>query len=338
MASTTGRSTRSRSFGTSAAVVAAAVATPAATPGQPATTGSVHATMLQTFSSTGGTPPGWRRSRAAADVPYVARCRASAPHVGRFRWVTIGVGDVADRVGRFDRPPDQVDVLADAEGLVESPGLLQHRPPVGDGRGGDVADSPAGADAGLLRTQIEGRPVLLEAVEHRVRDPPAPDPWRDGTDPGIDEVLDHRFQPAGCGRHVGVDEHHDVGVGGPPAGVPRRGGSGRPLVAYHGGAAGHGLHDGSRVGGAVVDHQRGRHPVRVQLVEERPQIVGVVPDRDHDCHREHRPGLGHRVGQPRVEEPAGEALPGRVHADRRTVGEVVDDPSTGVGEAKEPEG
>src|SRR5207237_295644 len=120
----------------------------------------------------GGRPPpptiGWRRRTARRRPQWPAAQRGGRRAVavalrqprrpsGPDRVLHHGPGLVADGPTGGDQPPDEVDVLADGECLVESAELLQRAPPDDERRRGHIGHGAAGPDDGLPTPEIEGR-------------------------------------------------------------------------------------------------------------------------------------------------------------------------------------
>ncbi len=188
-------------------------------------------------------------------------------------------GLVADLPALCDEPPDEVDVLADAEVLVEpvAQGASSHD----QRRGGHEGDCGAGPDDSALVPEVEWGGGDLKALADRVAQGSA-QPWRDRADLGVREVPDELVEPVGLGHDVGVEERDERRGRARAPSIAGGGGSERHLVAHEGGVvrtcdAG----DRAFVGGAVVDdgHPQGRGPR--EHAEQRVESSRVVTD-GHD--------------------------------------------------------
>src|ERR1700681_2942843 len=115
---------------------------------------------------------------------------------------------VADRPAGDPEAPDEVDVLADDEVLVEPAHLLEGGASDQQGRRGNERDPAAWAERPLERPPIERRagPFVVVQPARRAEWRGGDDAGCDGADGWIDELGEERVEPSVGRDAVGVDE------------------------------------------------------------------------------------------------------------------------------------
>ena len=251
------------------------------------------------------------------------------PHRGR--------GLVAHPPARRAQPPDEVDVFPHLHVLGETGPrgrLAHHQGGAGNVRHPRSRPDDAGSVAhvqGGARPLVPRQPGAAGLVRHDARG--------DGTHRGIGEVRQQRVQPAWSGHAVRVEERHQRRLGRRQAGVPGRRGPAVDRPPHHAGP-GRGRHalDRGRVPRAVVHHdywQAARQPGQA------PGQFGVpVADRDDYRHLRilRRALLQQRMGDPGIEQAAGQRASLEVTGHRCALPPAGHMPRPGRGEPEHPDG
>ncbi len=119
-------------------------------------------------------------------------------------------GFVPHAVAGLVDAPDEIDVLADAHGLVEATDAAEHVRASDQAGGRYVRDAAPGTHARRLVAEVEGRmDGLVSGQGSRSR--PADDAGRDEADALVGEVRQQRVEPPRSRLAVGVDERDESG-------------------------------------------------------------------------------------------------------------------------------
>ena len=234
----------------------------------------------------------------------------------------VHLGHVTDPPAGRVKAPDEVDVLADRQVLVEP--ATDRGPPHEQHGARDVGDRPARSYEAALRPHVERRVARLVGGDRTARAERA-HARRGGGDAWIDQMR----QQAACSvlrKHdVRIDEAHERRRAGGEARVARGSRSARLRVPDDA----HGLRpeDSDRGDGAVVDddHARlGRGPL--QRAQAALELLAAITDGNDErqlvrCHASGRMQLEH----PGVHQAAREVVPGRPGADRARRPPAADD-------------
>ena len=194
---------------------------------------------------------------------------------------------IADPPARLVQSPDQVDILAVPQVLVEPAGPGERGRPHQQRGGGHVTDPAARLHPGRPPPEIQAaaRPLVPPG---RARGRRGDDPRRDRGDQRIGQMRDEVAEPAGRRHAVAVDERDQLGTDpGKPA-IPGGGrATGQRAAAQFGVVPPGDGRDRRLVGRSVVHHDHRAASFRAGLAhggQARRQPLRPVLDRDDHGH------------------------------------------------------